>query len=277
MKINEVKDRLQCLDIDNKKYSSFVLVDYNGGIVNEVIPLENKTTNLEFKNKDLTLTDKDGNILLEKDEREKKEIVYVDKNTIVITDKIIVPRMVGEMQVPVDLKQYKYVDDKKQLIEEKYLIDHKDEIMLNAYCPNEDYPIIVIDTAKGKNRRSVLYSAEKDYISPRFRTLEKTDNKNLLKFTDEIESNSLLYNKKLTNYIIGFINLNGKFHDEVFDSYNNTIRKVDLNSYSKFIKYNEFKKTLAKELDEEVEKLVNKTTNKKFLIRRLEANANRDN
>lgn len=278
MKINEVKDRIKCLNLCDKEYSSFLLVDYNDKIINEVIPIENKTTNLEYKNRDLTLTDKDGNILQEIDERERKEIVYADKNTIIITDKILVPKMTGEILIPIDIKQYRYREDKKTLEEEKTLISHKDEILIDAYCPNEKYPVIVINTAKGKTKRSILYSAEKkDYISPRFRTLEETSNSNLLKFTDEIESNELLYDKRLSNYIIGFINLDGKFHEEIYDAYSNKIRKVDLNSHSNFMQYHAFKRALASDLDEEIEKIVDKANSKKFMLKRIELNAKRNN
>lgn len=263
MIIDGIKKRIKELGT-NENYSDFVLVDDKLGRLNEVLPLENKTSNIEKD--ELMLTDKDGNILLTS--YNKTTICYVDKNEIVISTKSHYD------DSPICITHYRYNKDKKALEPLNIIKSEENGLFQSVYVPSNQDGIIIIRTLDKKYKENdQVYSVNKGrFITPKFTNIQVV-RKDLFKFKDEVESNQTIFNKKIKTNIIGFINTDGIFHNEIYVGHKNDIVPVELNTHDNFMQYNAYKRSIARDLDVEVDRLIEKRHTQNRLIKSLENNA----
>ena len=79
-------------------------------------------------------------------------------------------------------------------------------------------------------------------------------------------------NSKLTK-IIGFITIDGKFYNGVYDELSNKEIECELNSKPNFEEYYELRNMIQGKLNEKVIKEANKNTTRDFIIKKLENKA----
>ena len=279
MKIEGIKERIEDLNIEENNYSSFVLANYDEkeGKLQEVLPIENKVINLEIDKSIFVLTDKEGNVLIPKEERGKYQITYIDKDTIIITKETGFKKMLGAAYYPIEVEKFKYDPNKKELVSKKKIHKEYNGMLSKVYCLNHKYDTILIKKTKNDRRIARLFSVKKnEYITPEFEELDYTDCDTLFKFKDSIESTEKIDNVGLSNSIVGFVDIKGNIYDEIYDERKNMVRKFDLNAHNSLMQYNNLKNKLRKELDDEINQKIENRNRSHTLIKELERKASKN-
>lgn len=289
MVINGVKDRINSLKEIGfyQNSSSFVLCDYvereNGKKELEVIPLENGLTNVKVDKREIFLTDIDGNVLLDFSTLKHRStlINYVNGEDIIISDyDVIRPNFVFK-KIFRGIDHYKYKDGNLEHV--TCLFDGQDTSLKNFEFPSLNNDTLLIETIENlvpsyqvMNFSSRLYSVSQGkYISPSFTKLEEVSKSHgtLFKFTDRVRNSLTINNINYASNIIGFINIDGKFYDGVYDELTNKEIECSLNSKPNFEEYYEIRKMVEGKLNEKVVKESNKLTTRDFVLKKLENRA----
>ena len=282
MVIEEVKEKYDSLREIGfyPNNSSFILCDYikneNNEKELEIIPLANNFKNIKIDRKGLILTDTYGKVLLRFDDLRNDNIVikYVNDNDIIIGDYIVIaPKMVKKRMFK-KIDHYSY--DGKELTKVNNLYDGNNKRLELFEFPNDKKDTILIETRKNLIPSSILYSVkEKKYITPPFINLEEVDNTNgnIFKFIDRINCSLVINNISYASTIIGFVSIDGKFYNGVFDELTNKEIECELNSKPDFEEYYELREMIKGKLNEKVVKESNKKTTKEFILKKIENKA----
>ena len=282
MVIEEVKEKYDSLREIGfyPNNSSFILCDYikneNNEKELEIIPLANNFKNIKIDRKGLILTDTYGKVLLRFDDLKNDNTVikYVNDNDIIIGDYIVIaPKMVKKRMFK-KIDHYSY--DGKELTKVNNLYDGNNKRLELFEFPNDKKDTILIETRKNLIPSSILYSVkEKKYITPPFINLEEVDNTNgnIFKFIDRINCSLVINNISYASTIIGFVSIDGKFYNGVFDELTNKEIECELNSKPDFEEYYELREMIKGKLNEKVVKESNKKTTKEFILKKIENKA----
>lgn len=257
--------------------SSFILCDCfnidNKYILKEIIPLSNRLGKIKIDRENLLITDTEGKILKAFDSREinNTSIEYVNNNDLIISNySIITPNFVAKKLYRL-LDHYHY-DDSLDVVTTLY--DNNDGKLINFELLNEDK--ILINTDKNFEPSYKLYSiSKKEYICPTFKYLkavEKTNDR-IFRFTDIVSSTLKMNNIKYSSRLIGFITIDGRFYNGVYDELSNKEIECELNSKPNFEEYYELRNMIQGKLNEKVIKEANKNTTRDFIIKKLENKA----
>lgn len=257
--------------------SSFILCDCfkidNKYILKEIIPLSNRLGKIKIDRENLLITDTEGKILKTFDSREinNTSIEYVNNNDLIISNySIITPNFVAKKLYRL-LDHYHY-DDSLDVVTTLY--DNNDGKLINFELLNEDK--ILINTDKNFEPNYKLYSiSKKEYICPTFiylKAVEKT-NYRIFQFTDIVSSTLKMNNIKYSSRLIGFITIDGRFYNGVYDELSNKEIECELNSKPNFEEYYELRNMIQGKLNEKVIKEANKNTTRDFIIKKLENKA----
>lgn len=257
--------------------SSFILCDCfnidNKYILKEIIPLSNRLGKIKIDRENLLITDTEGKILKTFDSREinNTSIEYVNNNDLIISNySIITPNFVAK-KLYRSLNHYHY-DDSLDVVTTLY--DNNDGKLINFELLNEDK--ILINTDKNFEPNYKLYSiSKKEYICPTFiylKAVEKTNDR-IFQFTDIVSSTLKMNNIKYSSRLIGFITIDGKFYNGVYDELSNKEIECELNSKPNFEEYYELRNMIQGKLNEKVIKEANKNTTRDFIIKKLENKA----
>ncbi len=260
MKIKEIEERIKNnyskKELDN--FSSFVVAEcINNNEITEVIPITNKTNDLEISGKDIIITDKDGNLLINKASSvfENRNIVYANLDKLVLETSRERWLTFDTRKDIIGIELYEYKDGKVTKVDTLFNEDKDKNIDIEI--GNIDRGVLIIrKTDKNDITRAYLYSVpKKKIISPYFATLEKvTDtDKDIYKFTDIIVSNKTLDDEHLKSEIVGFIDGEGRMLNEIYDENKNSIRDAALHEGNEFHDYECLKNDLKYELDVEIE------------------------
>ena len=258
--------------------SSFILCDCileNGEyVLKTIIPLANKIGKIRIDRENLMITDTSGKILkkFNKDDVYSTTIEYVNKDDLIISNYTLI--------------KPNYVIKNKY---HRLIHYHYDECLENVttlYDANEDgrledFELVSEDTILTKTSCNYvscnrLYSiSKKEYVSPAFRELqavEKTNNK-IFQFTDRVNSSLVVDGISYSSKIIGFITVDGKFYNGVYDELSNKEIECELNSKQDFEEYYQLKSMIQGKLNEKVVKESNKKVTRNFIIKKLENKA----
>lgn len=257
--------------------SSFILCDCfnidNKYILKEIIPLSNRLGKIKIDRENLLITDTEGKILKTFDSREinNTSIEYVNNNDLIISNySIITPNFVAKKLYRL-LDHYHY-DDSLDVVTTLY--DNNDGKLINFELLNEDK--ILINTDKNFEPNYKLYSiSKKEYICPTFiylKAVEKTNDR-IFQFTDIVSSTLKMNNIKYSSRLIGFITIDGRFYNGVYDELSNKEIECELNSKPNFEEYYELRNMIQGKLNEKVIKEANKNTTRDFIIKKLENKA----
>ena len=272
--VKERYDELKEMGFNNNN-SSFILCDCERDyeekfILNEIIPLENGLKDILIDRENLVLTDIEGNVLLLFGDWEvnHNKIEYVNGKDILISGFIY--------STPEDLRKREYVIFEhyhfgKELRKAKTLYDIPEGTLCKFEFLNDD--TLLLEKIKDNVMTSRLYSlSKKDFVSPTVSKMEQISDK-LLKFTDDIPSTVDIEGKKCYSSIIGFITVDGKLYNGVYDELSNKEIECELNSKPNFEEYDELRKSIQEKLDQKALKEANKQVTKNFILRKLENRA----
>lgn len=278
MKINKIKQRIDDLKEDNYLFYLTECRFENGSLeeIIETIALEEGKNELIISSPYSTLlTDKEGNVLkdLSEGNSEKSyEIINVKGNDIIITD---YQYNQGKNGKPIlkKIRVSKYILENGKLKVQLELQKEPNCTGINIKVVDDDTLLIEVKTRT--KREAFLYSiSKKEEITPVFSKLEETENKNIFRFTDTVESNETIDGKKERANIIGFITKDGVFGDEIFDETINDKRQIDLNTHPDFMQYRSLRHMLSIKLDSIVEEKINKKHSQNQIIKGMEYKLN---
>lgn len=242
-----------------------------------IIPLENNMNNVVIDRDNLILTDTQGEVLTKFDSSSFKKIAieYVNDNDILLSNyEIIRPNFVPK-RLYENIRHYHY---DKTFNLENILYDNKDGKLEKFANINNDS--FLIKKNKNFEKSSSIYSIkQKRFVTPSFPVLEPVENTSytIFKFEDKVYSSLEINNIRFSSKIIGFITVDGKFYNGVYDELSNKEIECELNSKkyfkSDFVEYNELKEMIQGKLNEKVVKESNKQITKDFIIKKLENKA----
>ena len=283
MVIDGVKEKYESLQEIGfySNNSSFILCDCTKDEVTniyrlkELIPLANGLTNIAIDRLNLVITDTEGKVLLEFNNRpvNNTSIMYANESDLVISNYIFIkPQFVYK-------KHYQKIEHYhlgNELDVVNTLFDEENEKLIDISFPNNEHDTYLIVTRKNAIDSYRLYSIkEQRDISPRFAKLEvvgKSDDR-MFKFTDRIDSTIEQEGIHYCSNIIGFITIEGRFYNGVFDELSNREIECELNTKPDFEEYLELKRMIEGKLNEKVYKEANKRTTRDFTIKKLENRA----
>lgn len=271
MATEDIKNKIKNLDQNTVFFLVKLDSDSNSA---DIIKLED--TNKEFVlESDYLLINNKGKLLktlIDSSNRVKYSIDFVKGNTIIISKNVIRPRKIG----PVYKKEKTTIYTLKDELKEKKTFINTDEEHIESVefaSPTND-DILIVRMTSNEEKQAYLYSISKDEaITPKFTSIESLGDNKTFKYTDTVKSNETINGEKEKTNIIGFININGFFLNEIYDESINSTRKIELNSHSNFIQYNALKRLIARELDKKVEKEVEQYHCKNQTLKRLELKA----
>ena len=259
----------------NTNNSEFILCDCTRDYeekfkVKNIIPLDNGITKIVIDRENLLITDLNGNVLLIFGDWEVDHniIEYVNNKDLLISGYI--------RTNPSNLDEKEYV-----LLEHYHLDkDFKNTKTLYDFCDGElkNFEIINDDTVLISKERdgilsSRLYSlSKKNYLTPTLSKIEQINDK-LFKFTDIIRSSIETENKRFDTSVIGFINIDGKFYNGVYDELSNREIECELNSKPDFEEYNTLREMIKGKLDEKASKELNKEMTRNCIVKKIENRA----
>ena len=284
MVINNVKEKYKSLqDLGFcENISSFVLCYYkNKEQEIDIVPVNNKIKDATISSKDMMITDKYGNLLIDFKKLNYDNILinYVNNNDLIITNySLIKPQFIFK-RIYNSINHYVYDENENKLILKEQIYQSHNNKLLNFEMINDDIDNYLIETLENFEKKARIYSvSEKKYITPEFNNLEIVENTNqkLLKYTDKIKSSLIINDISYSSNIIGFITIDGKFYNGVYDELSNKEIEYELNSKPNFEEYNELKEMIQDKLNEKVVKESNKKTTKDFIIKKLENKAKRN-
>ena len=284
MVINNVKEKYKSLqDLGFcENISSFVLCYYqNKEQEIDIVPVNNKIKDATISSKDMMITDKYGNLLIDFKKLNYDNILinYVNDNDLIISNySLIKPQFIFK-RIYNSINHYVYDENENKLILKEQIYQSHNNKLLSFEMINDDIDNYLIETLENFEKKARIYSvSEKKYITPEFNNLEIVENTNqkLLKYTDKIKSSLIINDISYSSNIIGFITVNGKFYNGVYDELLNKEIEYELNSKPNFEEYNELKKMIQDKLNEKVVKESNKKTTKDFIIKKLENKAKRN-
>jgi hypothetical protein len=278
----KIKQRIDELALDDNVYSNFYLVCFDGDNLdepNEVYPIENNSKNISFDGRKTLLTDKDGNVL-RIFYRDYISILLVNKEDIIIKEDKDITRRNRTTRVTDNITRYNLSTYEHKLYQTEVLFNSQKESLFKVEVPDTKSNIILLRTTNGIKTRARLYSLDiKEYITPDFNDLESliSDGKTIFKFKDDISSKETIHGEPFKSKIIGFVDERGRFADGILFEFKNEVRETSLNEHPLFLQYKSLKHYLSIELDEEVEKEINKMHSQNSQLKRLEKSLNQNN
>lgn len=126
---------------------------------------------------------------------------------------------------------------------------------------NGENALLSVDVLNKKNQKKrQLYSLKNGFfVSPKvdsFSLLRKEDDTLVFSFKDVVSSNDTIDGEALSTDIYGAINSNGQMYDKVYIDYFNREKNCALNDHDNFMQYSSLKNHIARNLDMEVERLI---------------------
>lgn len=255
---------------DLKDYSKFCLVHYleddeTGKItIIGVLPIKNGVNDIrssqEEKRGKAAITDRSGRILIpfnSYDDNKYYTILYA-KDGNILTGYSFRNEMVSIFYD----EGYDEKRKEKQGFNTRCLCvyhkDVKDSLQSKIIFPCEGKDTFIINTINDGKYASRLYSLEKKkYISPTFSLLAEeveTDGEVLL-FSQNVESDETYDYERAKSSFIGFITIDGKFADEIYDEHEGEVISVDFNNDDEFRQYEGYKNNLKERLNCDIRKL----------------------
>lgn len=196
----------------------------------------------------ILITDQKGKVLYEINrkgndiEKEVTEIKY-DK---VSDDKIVFTLYHGEKA----LKTVYINNDRKNRMQRDLFDISKGGELVSIETPNPKKNTIVLNRKSRKRTEAILFSMDKGrFISPSFTRFEKTENEDILKFEDLIESDVCKDKRRYNTLITGFISLDGQMANTVYDDDMNQTREIGLKAGKLMEGYKKFRLRVKGELD----------------------------
>ena len=262
--------------------SSFVRCYYkNKEIEIDIVPVNNKIKDATISSKDMMITDKYGNVLIDLRKLSYDNILinYVNDNDLIISDYSLIKPQFTFKRIYNSINHYVYDERENKLILKEQIYQSNNNKLLNFEIINDDIDNYLVETLENFKKCSRIYSvSKKEFITPTFTNLEIVENTNqrLLKYTDTVKSSLIINNISYKSNIIGFITIDGKFYNGVYDEITNKEIECDLNSKPNFEEYYSLRKMIQGKLNEKVVKESNKQTTKDFIIKKLENKAKRN-
>lgn len=283
-----IKERIEdeYLEEEKDSFSPFYLVEVyknekNEVEINEILSLEKNTDEIELSNNQL-IVDRDGNILIDNfynGDIIKASIMVVDSNSII--ERIQKQRKRnGEKKLDtICLSHYVYTSNMLKLCNH-LCHETEGERLIKAFRPSLESDVIYVNKIWGFwdeiKKDASLYSVKrKDYITPKFEELELVEGSNgkLFKFRDTIKSTEKVDGEAISTALVGFINNEGLFSQEIYDERDNKVRVVDLNSHPETMQYKSLKKALIWHLNNEAQEINEKEKEKQDALKTLELKA----
>ena len=247
----------------------------------DIVPIYNDIKNANMSSNNMMITDKFGNLLLDlKDFNYDNVLInYVNGNDLIVSNYTLIKPQYVYKKVYNSINHYVYNDIEKNIVLKERFFINNDNRLINFEMLNDKKDVFLIETIDNFHRKARLYSVSKrKYITPDFTKIEYVENTNyeLLKYTDNVESNLLINDISFNSNIIGFITIDGIFYNGVYDEITNKEIECELNSKPNFEEYYNLKKMIQGKLDEKVIKESNKQMTKNFIIKKLENKAKRN-
>lgn len=140
-----------------------------------------------------------------------------------------------------------------------------------VYGNGENATLSVDVLSKRNQSKRQLYSLKNGFfVSPEvedFSLLRRENDTLIFSFTDVVDSNDSIDDEHLSTEIYGVIDSNGKMYDKVFIDYFNSDKTCSLNEHDNFMQYYSLKNHIARNLDMEVDKLIDEKHRKANAMR----------